>query len=144
VRIFKPFKILTAAMSSVKYPTISMVIPELNKLKHTLSTESFDCSCLPTLIEDLLTSIDRRWPNYEKNPIYAISTLVDPRYKDCGFDDTCCRCSVPSTLSEMTRNLNKVQCYPANTSSSSLHDDHAASGWDTILVSYIGLLYCIL
>ncbi len=69
VRIFKPCKILTAVMSSMKYPTISMVIPELNKLKHTLSTESVDCSCLPTLIEDLLTNIDRRWPNYEKNPI---------------------------------------------------------------------------
>lgn len=138
VRICKPFKILTAVMGSSTYPTISMVIPELNKLKHTLATESVDCSCLPTLREDLLTNIDRRWPNYESKPIYAMSTLVDPRYKDCGFDDSSAadgaRCQV---LTAMLRNLTKIQCDPANTSSGSLHDDDAASGWKTM---YIDLL----
>lgn len=88
VKVFKPFKVLTAVMSSASYPTISMVIPELNKLKHTLQTnESFEATCLPTLKEDLVASIDRRWPRYETNSMYAIATMIDPRYKDCGFTD---------------------------------------------------------
>lgn len=75
-------------MSSATYPTLSMVIPELNKLKHTLQTnESFKATCLPTLKEDLIESIERRWPRYETNSLYAIATTVDPRYKDCGFSD---------------------------------------------------------
>jgi hypothetical protein len=28
-----------------------------------------------------------RWPNYGYNATYAIATSLDPRYKDCGFDD---------------------------------------------------------
>ena len=38
VKIFKPFKVATAVMSASRYPTISMVIPELNKLKYFLTT----------------------------------------------------------------------------------------------------------
>jgi len=50
VKVFKPFKVLTAVMSSAKCPTLSMVIPELNKLKHALETNgSFEATCLPTL-----------------------------------------------------------------------------------------------
>lgn len=87
VKIFKPFKILTAQMSSAERPTISMIIPELNKLKHTLSSESIDSTCFPTMREDLLNSIHQRWPDFESKPVFAVATTVDPRYKDCGFDD---------------------------------------------------------
>jgi hypothetical protein len=98
VKVFKPFKILTATMSSTKYPTISMVIPELNKLKHALLTdENLQATYLPTLKEDLITTIDRRWPQYEFNNVYAIATIVDPRYKDCGFSD--------DSVSSAARNL---------------------------------------
>jgi hypothetical protein len=88
VKLFKPFKILTASMSSSSVPTISMVIPELNKLKHTLQTDDgLETAGMPTIKEDLIASIDRRWPQYETNHVYAIATMVDPRYKDCGFND---------------------------------------------------------
>lgn len=40
VKIFQPVTILTATMSASDYPTISMVIPELNKLKHTMAEDS--------------------------------------------------------------------------------------------------------
>lgn len=108
VRIFKPLKILTAVMSASTYPTLSMVIPELNKLKHTLSLESMESACLPTVTEDLLASIDRRWPRYETTALYAIATLVDPRYKDCGFDDeTAAAYANNLVLTEMMTNLEK-------------------------------------
>lgn len=108
VRIFKPLKILTAVMSASTYPTLSMVIPELNKLKHTLSFESMESACLPTVTEDLLASIDRRWPGYETKPVYAIATLVDPRYKDCGFhDESAVAYASNLVLTEMTNNVQK-------------------------------------
>jgi len=87
VRIFKPFKVLTAVMSSATTPTVSMIIPQLNKLKYTLSLETFQSVCLPAVLEDLLSKIAQRWPYYEEHPILAIATIVDPRYKNCGFED---------------------------------------------------------
>jgi hypothetical protein len=36
----------------------------------------------------MLASIERRWPSYEYNTTYAIATVVDPRYKDCGFNNS--------------------------------------------------------
>jgi hypothetical protein len=42
VRIFKPCKALTAVVSASTYPTMSMVIPELNKLKHTCLIHGVD------------------------------------------------------------------------------------------------------
>jgi len=91
VKVLKPFKVLTTVMSSSTFPTISIVIPELNKLEHTLQNDtSLEATSLPTLKEDLLASIDRRWPEYEANQLYAVSTTVDPRYKDCGLSDQSC------------------------------------------------------
>jgi len=123
VQIFKPFKILTAVMSSSKYPTISMVIPELNKLKHTLSTEYVESSCFPTLKEDLLENIDKRWPHYENISIYAISTLLDPRYKDCGFNDTHAAAGARHlVLTAMISNWNMIQ------QAATLNDEQTNSG----------------
>jgi hypothetical protein len=104
VNVFKPFKVLTATMSSATSPTISMVIPELNKLKHILQNDcGLEATCLPTLREDLVSAIDHRWPQYEANRLYAISTYVDPRYKDCGFSaDSCAAFAHSLVLSEMT------------------------------------------
>lgn len=87
VSILQPFKVATAALSAFKYPSLSMVIPTLNQLKHNLQLKSETSSCLQILIEQLLNNIEARWPNYEYNVTYAIATSVDPRYKDCGFED---------------------------------------------------------
>jgi hypothetical protein len=87
VKMLKPFKVATATMGAVKFPTISMVIPQLNSLKHSLSSDTCEFDCLPTLKEDLLANIDRRWHGYETVPVLAASTILDPRYKDCGFTE---------------------------------------------------------
>jgi len=58
-KIFKPFKVATALMKTFRYPTISMVIPELNKLKYFLKTGAVQSNSMPTLNEELLaTSIN--------------------------------------------------------------------------------------
>lgn len=87
VAILKPFKVATAELSAFKYPSISMIIPTLNKLKYHLTLDSDTFTCLQILKEHLVSNIDKRWPNYESIVTYAIATLVDPRYKDCAFED---------------------------------------------------------
>lgn len=126
VKIFKPFKVATAVMSASRYPTISMVIPELNKLKYCLTTGAVQSNSMPTLNEDLLASIHRRWPNYETKSVYAVSTIVDPRYKDCGFEDTSASDYAKSlVLKEMMLNVDRQvqlqreaeQCIPGQSTS---------------------------
>lgn len=87
VKVLKPFKLLTATMSGSTYPTISLVIPRLNEIKHKLAAESISSTCLPHLRDNLIANIDRRWADYELKPLFAVSTLLDPRYKDAGFEN---------------------------------------------------------
>ena len=83
---------------------------------------------MPTLNEDLLASIHRRWPNYETKSVYAVSTIVDPRYKDCGFEDTSASDYAKSlVLKEMMLNVDRQvqlqredeQCIPGQSISKS-------------------------
>jgi hypothetical protein len=87
VAILKPFKVATAALSAFRYPSISMVIPTLNQLKYQLQLDNPASTCLQILKEELFNNIDMRWPSYEFNVTYSVATMIDPRYKDCGFED---------------------------------------------------------
>lgn len=87
VEILKPFKVATATLSAFKYPSVSMVIPTINQLKYHLQLDCDKSTCLQILKENLVNNIDTRWPSYEFNTAYAIATIIDPRYKDCGFQD---------------------------------------------------------
>lgn len=40
-----------------------------------------------SLCHSLINNIDSRWSHYERTPLYAIATLLDPMYKDCAFMD---------------------------------------------------------
>lgn len=87
VSVLEPFTKATATLSSCAWPTISMVIPTLNELKHNLIQNKPSSSSLQIFKEHLMANIDQRWTNYEYNSVYAITTLLDPRFKDCGFED---------------------------------------------------------
>lgn len=90
VSVLAPFERITTLMSGSQYPTISLVIPVLNELKHSLSSviaAAGDQTIVRELCETLTRYIDSRWPNYERTLPYAISTLLDPTYKDCAFND---------------------------------------------------------
>ena len=78
---------VTTVTGGSKYPTISLVIQVLNELKQSLWRLVVDGTEKEAaeLCHALVTSIDQRWPNYERSIIYAPSTLLDPRYKDCAF-----------------------------------------------------------
>ena len=90
VKVFGQFERITTVMSGAIYPTLSMVIPVLNELKQSLSAlaqeaETKNDDFVMNLCNILVTCIDRRWPNFEQSPALAVSTVLDPVYKDCAF-----------------------------------------------------------
>jgi hypothetical protein len=67
-----------------------------------------ESTLLPTVREDLLANLEEHWLNYETKPLYAMATLVDPRYKECGFNDTSATAyAIDLVLTEMMTNLHK-------------------------------------
>ena len=93
VKVLAPFEKVTTIMSGAKYPTISLVIPILNELKHSLSSiaaaavgEENEQGVVRSLCPSLIKNIDSRL-HYERTPLYVIATLLDPMYKDCAFID---------------------------------------------------------
>lgn len=90
VSVLRPFEQVTSMMSGAKYPTISMIIPILNELKQSLFRLVVDGAPeeIGAFCHTLVDNIDQRWPAYEHSPLFAASTMIDPRYKDCAFLDT--------------------------------------------------------
>lgn len=79
VETMKPFKEVTVMMSADRYPTISMIIPILNVLKRLLQART--SNVIGHLQAGLLHEMQCRWPGCEAQSTFAISTVVDPRFK---------------------------------------------------------------
>lgn len=58
------------------------VIPRVTVLKRLLSKETEADSGIKTMKKTLFEAIDKRFSNLEDGPLYTLSTLLDPRYKD--------------------------------------------------------------
>ncbi|XP_016106049.1 uncharacterized protein [Sinocyclocheilus grahami] len=61
------------------------VIPSVTLLKRVLAMETKADSGIKTMKKTLLEAIDKRFSTVENEPLYALSTLLDPRYKDRFF-----------------------------------------------------------
>lgn len=77
----EPFEEFTRKVSSVT-ASAADVIPSVTVLKRVLSMETEADSRIKTMKKPLLEAIDKRFSTVENEPLYAISTLLDPRYKD--------------------------------------------------------------
>ena len=82
VKVLKPFEDVTSMMSASRYPTLSMVIPVLNVLKHLMDESEMD-----DFGKHNCENIKERWPDYESNLDLAIPALLDPRFKEYAFID---------------------------------------------------------
>jgi len=58
------------------------VIPSITALKRLFSTETEADAGIKTMKKTLLAAVDKRFSTVEDEPLYALSTLLDPRYKD--------------------------------------------------------------
>ena len=80
VKVLKPFEDVTSMLSASRYPTLSMVIPVLNVLKHQMDESEMD-----DFGKKICENIKERWPNYESNLDLAIPALLYPRFKEYAF-----------------------------------------------------------
>ena len=101
VEILQPLEEATREFSTEKTVSCSKVIPLLNVLLHELHKHACDDDETQTpesqdnhdpksvesqeVLVEIIASCNRIWVDYEDNDIYAISTLLDLRFKKIPF-----------------------------------------------------------
>ncbi|KAL1252259.1 hypothetical protein QQF64_020055 [Cirrhinus molitorella] len=86
VAILAPFEELTKKVSS--YDALaSDVVPAVTVLVRLLNRETDEDHGVKTMKATLLAAVKKRFSDVETNPLYFISTILDPRYKDRFFSN---------------------------------------------------------
>ncbi|KAI2648014.1 Zinc finger BED domain-containing protein 4 [Labeo rohita] len=83
-KVLAPFEELTDTVSATSATTAD-VIPSVHVLVRFLSKASEDEQGVQTMKATLLDAVHRRFRDVESEPLYAVATLLDPRYKDKYF-----------------------------------------------------------
>lgn len=86
--LLKPFKENTTEISSEKSVTISKIVvlsKSLIKYCNKIKSDHNTNMQISKLIDVLVSEVDTRFRSLELNPLYAESTILDPRFKNCGF-----------------------------------------------------------
>ncbi|XP_039676802.1 zinc finger BED domain-containing protein 4-like [Perca fluviatilis] len=84
VTVLEPFEELTRKISSAN-STAADVIPAITVLTCLLAKENGTDSGIKTMKSTLLQAVSRRFSSIESEPLYAVATLVNARYKDRFF-----------------------------------------------------------
>lgn len=79
--VLKPFQELTAEVSAAS-STAADVIPSVRVLIRFLESESEEQRGIQTTKATLLDAVHTRFDTVETEPLYAVATILDPRYKD--------------------------------------------------------------
>ncbi|XP_060762853.1 zinc finger BED domain-containing protein 4-like [Neoarius graeffei] len=82
--VLKPFQELTAEVSAAS-ATAADVIPSVRVLTRFLENEREEHRGIQTMKATLLDAVHTRFYLVEKEPLYAVATMLDPRYKDKFF-----------------------------------------------------------
>ncbi|KAJ8880377.1 hypothetical protein PR048_016846 [Dryococelus australis] len=70
-----------SSLQSSEDVTVSEVTPDVNTTIRKLQMSALVGSCLHGMLNDLLSSLPLCYAKMEKEPIYAVSTLLDARLK---------------------------------------------------------------
>lgn len=90
ILILNPFEYVTRDISGEKYVTSSKIIPTVNCLRlqiEDIKSQGEGQEIIETLKERALKEISERFRQIEHNHILAISSLLDPRFKNIHFMD---------------------------------------------------------
>lgn len=118
LRVLKPLHEATRELLVDCTVTISKIIPIVHGVEAALKNMD-NLSLDVTLFRDnLLTFFGERFENIERNPVYAIATFLDPRYKDIAFQSKEC---VKLAKHLLMKELN--YCFDNENDNSDLHMD---------------------
>ena len=79
--LLAPFEEITKQISFAT-STTSEVIPSVIVLKRLLAKQTTEDSGIKTMKPTLLAAMGTRFQTVEAEPLYSVSTILDPRYKD--------------------------------------------------------------
>ncbi|XP_052393278.1 zinc finger BED domain-containing protein 4-like [Carassius gibelio] len=82
--VLAPFEELTRQISS-STSSAAEVIPSVTVLKRLLARENEGDTGIKTMKTTLLEAVQKRFKTIENEPLYAVATLLDPRFKDRYF-----------------------------------------------------------
>lgn len=131
ILILKPFEYVTKDLCGENYVTISKVIPTVNCLRQEISSiksTGEECTLIARLKELAIKEINNRVGLVECNNLMAVSTVLDPRFKNLHFTDpnACAR-----AISFIRRNVNASDDLSPQRSSSDPEPDDTYDFWST-------------
>ncbi|KAH6939993.1 hypothetical protein HPB50_023873 [Hyalomma asiaticum] len=104
VTVLQPVEEATTAACAESYPTLSLVVPLVHCMKLLLCDKTSDCDEY-AFAQNLLKSINARFPAVSTAAPNCLATLLDPRFKDVCYGDeekVEVRALVHSVLKEMS------------------------------------------
>lgn len=86
VTVLQPVEEATTAACAESYPTLSLVVPLVHCMKLLLCDKTSDCDEY-AFTQNLLKSINARFPAVSTTAPNCLATLLDPRFKDVCYGD---------------------------------------------------------
>lgn len=102
------FEMMTIELSGEKYTTMSLIIPLVRGIQHSLKNRTPKTTSSKSIKLVLLDNVSRRLGILESNLLYSKATFLDPRFKKAAFG--------------VAENAETVQKLIINEISSILHD----------------------
>ncbi|XP_018369740.1 PREDICTED: zinc finger BED domain-containing protein 4-like [Trachymyrmex cornetzi] len=136
VNVLKPVYQATKEMSGEHYVTISKVIPILGCINSALKALNLS-NDVELLRSNLLCELDKRFGNIETNSIYAIATLLDPRFKNVVFKSkVCIKIAKTKLLCECENPYVESNNSEEHTELIELNNEISNSDTDTLLATF--------
>ncbi|KAG8234167.1 hypothetical protein J437_LFUL013469 [Ladona fulva] len=118
--VLSPLEQITRELIGQKYVTISLVIPLLNCLQTCLTGQIRETGEARSLSKSLINELKLRFLDTESNKLYAVSTLLDPRFKYLHFRDS----------TALTRAINEVDQSLRSSSEESIQERGISSNYE--------------
>lgn len=127
--VLRNFRSVTEIMSSEKHVTISQIIVLANLLI-TKCNEVIIKEEMPQVVIDmalrLSADLSSRFRNVEDNKLFAVSTLLDPRFKTYGFPE-----NKRSSVDNAKKYLSNLAAKQTNGSATAIEDDNVQQNEQT-------------
>lgn len=117
IMVLKPLHEATRELLVDCTVTISKIIPIVHGVEAALKNMDNLSQDVTFFRDNLLTLFGKRFENIERNPVYAIATFLDPRYKDIAFQSKECVKLAKHLL------IKELNCFDNEKNNSDLHVD---------------------
>nr|XP_043897683.1 zinc finger BED domain-containing protein 4-like [Solea senegalensis] len=111
ITVLVPFEELTRQISS-STSSAAEVIPSVTVLKRLLARENQGDTGIKTMKTTLLEAVQKRFKTIENEPLYAVATLLDPRFKDRYFTSAD---SIKHAKDALTQEVEKMEVLQSRT-----------------------------